>query len=630
MNAISTFFSSPIVPAFGWTLVHSVWQGTALLLIALATFFVFRNKSANVRYLSGISFLLLQVATSVATFAYYYRQFAASASVKTSAAVSAPSAGLNVAGPSAYELPFSLRMQLWLSAHLHELVICWLIGAGLLLMRFLGGWLFTERLRMSAAVVSDREWRARLGVILAKMNISKSVEFKETARILTPMVIGALSPVILIPIGFLTGFSTSQVEAILAHELAHIKRNDYLVNMLQSFVEVVFFFHPAIWWLSDRVRAEREHCCDDIALAVCGDKMSLAHALVKVAEWQSAPRMAMAFASKKPLLLNRVQRVLGISPKKSGGLGTLPLVLFAISLVVAVSVYSVAQKSEKQQEEKKAVKKTVKKKAKKPMLVEVSGEIIEIPDEEIPEDIAQHIESVLNESALSHGNDDSTRFRMAEMNRKMQALQSEMEPLQRRMEEINLEMEKQNFEVERVNREMEKIEWKKERAMDTRSELMDKRSELLNRNNDTNQSKLSEADLDKQLSEFEQQIKAQEQQIATLNSQISAARKETFAAEEPLRKFESEVADLNEKIDGIAAKMGVSTLGMHNFDVSPNVYVESAPHQPARTRTQRKRASLPPLPPAAPAKAARPTRVPAPAAPPAPPVPPAKRASNQR
>ncbi|WP_439555128.1 M56 family metallopeptidase [Dyadobacter sp.] len=629
MNAISTFFSSPIVPAFGWTLVHSVWQGTALLLIALATFFAFRNKSANARYLSGISFLLLQVIASVATFAYYYRQFAASASIKTSAAVSAPSSGLNAAGPSAYQLPFSLKVQLWLSTHLHELVICWLIGAGFLLIRFLGGWLFTERLRIGSVIVSDREWRARLGVILARMNISKSVEFKETARILTPMVIGTLSPVILIPIGFLTGFSTSQVEAILAHELAHIKRNDYLVNMLQSFVEVVFFFHPAIWWLSDRVRAEREHCCDDIALSVCGDKMSLAHALVKVAEWQSAPRLAMAFASKKPLLLNRVQRVLGISPKKSGGLGTLPLILFAISLVVAVSVYSVAQKSEKKQERKTS--KVIAKKAGKKRFTLKSDEseiaehldTDEVDIDESLHDLDLNVNVDLNDMKIDINTDS--------LQRKLQALQNEMEPLHRRMEEINLEIEKQNFEVERVNREIEKIEWKKERAMDSRSELMEKRSELLNRNSNTNQLKLSEADLDKQLSEFEQQIKVQEQQIATLNSQISAARKETFAAEEPLRKFESEMEDLNVKIDGIAAQMGLSTLGMHNLHISPDMkMVEDVPHHPARSRVQRKRVSPPPPPPAAPAKAARPAKIPAPAAPPAPPVPPAKRASNQQ
>ncbi|WP_051664063.1 M56 family metallopeptidase [Dyadobacter crusticola] len=633
MNAISTFFSSPIVPAFGWTLVHSVWQGTALLLIALATFFAFRNKSANLRYLSGIGFLLLQVIASATTFAYYYLQFSASASIQTMAAVTtASSHRLSMAGQTTYQLPLSLKMQLWLSAHLHELVICWLIGAGFLLMRFVGGWLFTERLRMNAAIVSDREWRARLGVILAKMNISKSVEFKETARILTPMVIGTLSPVILIPIGFLTGFSTSQVEAILAHELAHIKRNDYLVNMLQSFVEVVFFFHPAIWWLSDRVRAEREHCCDDIALSVCGDKMSLAHALVKVAEWQTAPRMAMAFASRKPLLLHRVQRVLGISPKKSSGMSTLPLVLFAISLVVGVSVYAVAQKSEKKQEQKTSKQITAKKAGKKRTIVKSdesetaedfeADEVYVNIDEDL-EDLDFNVNVNLDDIRLNINTDS--------LQRKLQALQNEMEPLQHRVEEINLEIEKQRFEVERVNREMEKIEWKKERAMDTRSELMDKRSEILNRNNNANQSKLSEADLDKQLSEFEQQIKVQEQQIANLNSQISAARKETLTAEEPLKKLESEMEDLNEKINEIAAKMGTSTLGMHHFDISPNVYIENVPHSPARARTQRKRVSPPPPPPAAPAKVARPARVPAPAAPaapPAPPVPPAKELDN--
>jgi beta-lactamase regulating signal transducer with metallopeptidase domain/uncharacterized coiled-coil protein SlyX len=617
MNAISTFFSSPIVPAFGWTLIHSIWQGTALLLLGIGVFFLLRRSAASTRYLSGIGLLLIQVIASATTFVYYYLQFSTPV-----VGTKMPVAANNVTSFKQLlavqsQLPVTTKLQIWLTAHLHELVVCWLIGAAVLLVRFLGGWLFTERLRQKARIVMDREWRARLGIIIAKMNISKSIEFKETSRITTPMVIGTLSPVILIPIGFLTGFSTSQVEAILAHELAHIKRNDYLVNMLQSFVEVVFFFHPAIWWLSDKIRAEREHCCDDIALAVCGDKMSLAHALVKVAEWQSSPRMAMAFASRKPLLLNRVQRVLGLSPKTTRNFASLPAILFALSLVIGISVYAVAQNTEKKQVKKEGKQITKKKPSKQRIVTKrdqvETAELAEL--DEIHIDIDEDLEDLqidLDNINININTDS--------LQRKLRVLQTEMEPLQHRIEEINLEMEKQRFEVERVNREMEKIEWKKERAMETRSELMEKRAEILERNANSNQSKVSEADLDKQLTEFEQQIKVQEQQISTLNSQISAARKETISAEEPVRKLESEMGDLTEKIDSIGAQMGLSTLGMHNFEASPNVRVARAPRNSVRIYNQRARISPPPPP----AKSAKPAKVPAPAAAPTPPLPPAK------
>ncbi|MCE7063063.1 M56 family metallopeptidase [Dyadobacter sp. CY343] len=618
MKSISTFVSDSVISAFGWTLVHSLWQATALLIISLVAFYVLRKKSASTKYLAGVSLLFGQIVASVITFFYYHSKYS-SPLPGLSNTVSLNKSNLNSLAQSGYELPISLKIQFWLTSHLHELVVCWVIGAAILLIRFLGGWLFTVKLRAQARVVMDKEWRARLGVIVAKMNIAKSVDFKETSKILTPMVIGTLSPVILVPIGFLSGFSTSQVEAILAHELAHIKRNDYLINLFQSFVEVIFFFHPAIWWLSDRIRAEREHCCDDIALAVCGDKMSLVHALVKVAEWQTAPRVAMAFASKKPLLLNRVQRVLGISPKTSRTIGSLPVLFFLITLAVSISVYAVAQKSEKPQE-KKVVKQTAKKKAKQPLLVEVSGEIIQIPDEEIPEDIALHIEGLLEESAVLHLNSDSLEKKMSEISRRMHAINSEMEPFLRRTEEIHLEMEKQNFEVERVERELEKIEWKKERAMESRSELMEKRSSLLDRGNKSSQSKLTDTDLDKQLADYEQQIKVVEQTISELNTQISAARKSQFEAEQPNRKLEAEAEEVNAKIEELSKKLGIEALSIEKLEAASRP-ISSRVVQ--GTVHKQHRLAPPPPPPPVPAKVSKPAK--SPIAPPPPPAPPKKR-----
>ncbi|CAG5073655.1 hypothetical protein DYBT9623_04849 [Dyadobacter sp. CECT 9623] len=620
MKSISTFVSDSVISAFGWTLVHSLWQATALLIISLVAFYVLRKKSASIKYLAGVSLLFGQVVASIITFFYYHSKYS-SPLPGLSNTVSLNKSNLNSLAQSGYEFPISLKIQFWLTSHLHELVVCWVIGAAMLLIRFLGGWLFTEKLRAQARVVMDKEWRARLGVIVAKMNIAKSVDFKETSKILTPIVIGTLSPVILVPIGFLSGFSTAQVEAILAHELAHIKRNDYLINLFQSFVEVIFFFHPAIWWLSDRIRAEREHCCDDIALAVCGDKMSLAHALVKVAEWQTAPRVAMAFASKKPLLLSRVQRVLGISPKTSRTNGSLPVLFFLITLAVSISVYAVAQKSEKPQE-KKVVKQTAKKKAKQPLLVEVSGEIIQIPDEEIPEDIALHIEGLLEESAVLHLNSDSLERKMSEISRRMHAINSEMEPFLRRTEEIHLEMEKQNFEVERVERELEKIEWKKERALESRSELMEKRSSLLDRGNKTNQSKLTDTDLDKQLADYEQQIKVVEQTISELNTQISAARKSQFEAEMPNRKLEAEAEEVNAKIEELSQKLGAEAINMEKLEVAARPRSAGMSHGTGKIHNRRGLAPPPPPPPV-PAKVAKPAK--SPIAPPPPPAPPKKR-----
>jgi beta-lactamase regulating signal transducer with metallopeptidase domain/uncharacterized coiled-coil protein SlyX len=630
MNIIPTLLTDSTIASFGWTLIHSLWQGALLAAIAFASLYLLRRKSANLRYTIGVGVLATQVFISAVTFVYYYLKISA-ASTATIRASSFSFSSANAGKITDYQLPTIFKVQLWLSSHLYELVVCWLIGAAFLMLKFAGGWIFTQRLRLNARIVMDKEWRARFGVITAKMNITQSVEFRETAKIVTPMVIGALSPVVLIPLGLLSGFSTAQVEAILAHELAHIRRNDYLINMLQSFVEVVFFFHPAIWWLSDRIRAEREHCCDDIAVSVCGDKMSLAHALVKVAEWQHTPGFAMAFASKKPLLLQRVQRVLGLNPKPTRTLGNLPIMLFALSLVIGVSVYAVAQKSDKQKA-KKSVQHAAKKKQSahkytaRDLSVAKANEVepvveladMDVPEIEIPEfDIPEFEIPDIDLSGMADVPfmNDSTQKKMNEIHRKLQALQAEMEPYNQRIEEINLEMEKYRFDVERVERNTEKLEWKKEGAMELREDLMEKRSSLLERSR-SNDAKTSEQELEKQLSDFEQQIKVQEQTISDLNAQIASTRKETLKAEEPIRTLEKEMDGLREKMESIGEKMGVESLGLARFEARsiPRARVARVP-RPAKATSIRNGQAPPPPP--APAKAAKAPKAPAPPAAPA-------------
>ncbi|SDE63372.1 BlaR1 peptidase M56 [Dyadobacter soli] len=630
MKFFSNLLPGPAVSAFGWTLIHSIWQGTLLMLVAVAAFYFLRKKTANTRYLAGVGFLFAQVIASVGTFIYYYpKTTSAVSNAKTLARYTALSASRTWAEVSR-DLPISFKVQMWLTAHLHELVICWLIGSGILLLRFAGGWIFTERLRLNAKIVMDKEWRARFGVIIAKMNISKSVEFRETAKVLTPMVIGTFSPVVLIPIGLLSGFSTAQVEAILAHELAHIRRNDYLINMLQSFVEVIFFFHPAIWWLSEKVRAEREHCCDDIALAVCGDKMSLAHALVKVAEWQATPGLAMAFASKKPLLLHRVQRVLGLNPKPVRTFSSLPAMIFAIGLVIGISAYAVAQKVEKDKERKASKNMAIKKR--KPVKIEYrkEHEMEEIAEVAIEEAVLENIEPEFAyadvhidapEAEFEYSGNDTLDKKMWEINQKIRAMHEELKPYHARLQELHLEREKYRFESERFDREIEKIEWKKRRAEELRSDLMEKRSVIFNQ--DSKESKLSDAELDKHLADFEQQIKAQEQVISDLNNQISNTTKEAFKADVPEQKIQREIEEVNFKISELGKNIGLET-----FNYRKIRDLEEPPRAPRVARSGRmRRAGAPPPP--LPAPAAAPAKVapalpakPAPA--PKPPLPPKK------
>jgi len=569
MKTIFQSIPESVVSALGWTLVHSVWQGTLIAIIAVAGFTVLNKRSASLRYNFGIILLSLQLLTSIVTF-FYYQLITPVKNLANNSlnSLSTPVRNIPLNWQKVdYNLSMATKIQIWLNMHIYELVICWLIGAAFLMLRFAAGWIYTERLRSSARIVMDKEWRVRFGVLTAKLNISQSVEFRQTTKILTPMVIGAFKPVVLIPFGFLTGFSTSQIEAILAHELAHIRRNDYLVNMLQSFVEVVFFFHPALWWISEKVRTEREHCCDDIALTVCNDKMSLAKALVKVAEWQSAPHLAMAFASKKPLLLNRISRVLGIDSKPKRILVNWPVTLVFLSLMVGFSMFAIGQKKEIIKE-----RKTSKRNQSVSVIKDIDSSFEENINIQptIVEDVSEPVIDVNIDNSFEFANDTLEKKR-EEFQQKMEAFQLEMDPLQRRMEELNLLMEKENFEMERFQREMEKLEWKKDKLMDARNKLVEKRSSLLHPDSKSNQTKLSDNDLEKQLNDFEQQIKAQEQQITEFNTQIASSRKEAEAYEESefVKSTKKEIDEINKKIDEIGAKMGLASLGIINYTSAP-------------------------------------------------------------
>lgn len=610
MKTFFNLFSEPVVSAFGWTLVHSLWQGAVLALVASFGFYLLRKNSASARYNLGVLSLGMQVLASVATFVYYYMRF----SVKANPVTTLQTAFTQQPGDwkaLTYELSFADKIQVWLATHIQELVICWMIGAVVLLLRFAAGWIYTEHLRHSSKPVINKEWRARFGVLIAKLNIYQSIELKESSKIFTPMVIGSLQPIVLIPIGFLTGFTVAQVEAILAHELAHIRRHDYLVNILQSFVEVIFFFHPALWWLSEKIRVERENSCDDLAMEVCNDRLSLAHALVGIAEWKTNHSLAMAFASRKPLLLQRVKRVLGVTtPKTNRMFGSIPFTLFFIAALVGASYYAVGQENIKKK--KKARTHQVTKKLTKITSDENDIEVMAIAEPEIMIDVADveedmHIDLDLNEHLILS---DSTKKEMSEIHRRMAAIHKEMEPLHRRMEELHFDMEKSQFDIEHFQRDQEKLEWKKDHESDLRQELMEKRSALLHPDPKNGKAKLSEAEIEKQLAAFEQQIKTHEDVITRLNAEISNSRKEALKAEEPNKRIEKEMEDINQKLEELGEKMEIESREIGRLMPPPPP--ARAPRAPKAPRVGK---MVPPPPPPAAVKAA-------PAAAPKPPVPP--------
>ena len=203
------------------------------------------------------------------------------------------------------------------------LVALWLAGVAALSCIHLGGWVRVRRLRhQGVQPVAATVAKSSCANLANRLGIRRPVELLASTRVAVPTVVGWLKPVVLFPISTFTGLEPRQLESILAHELAHVRRHDYLVNVLQVALETLLFYHPAIWWASRQVRELREHCCDDLAVAVCGDRMVYARALADLEELRFATPV-FALGADGGSLLERIRRLAGKrsteTPRRSVG-----------------------------------------------------------------------------------------------------------------------------------------------------------------------------------------------------------------------------------------------------------------------------------------------------------------------
>jgi len=180
----------------------------------------------------------------------------------------------------------------------------------MLALRHVGAWVCLQRLRQKQVSPVNASLEQILNTLAQRLKVSRPVQLMESARVQIPTVIGWIRPIILLPTSALSGLTTSQIEVLLAHELAHIRRYDYLSNMLQIIVETLGFFHPAVWWVSRAIRSERENCCDDLAVAVCGDPRGYAQALAEMEDIRCS-QAEMALGASGGNLFKRVSRLLG-------------------------------------------------------------------------------------------------------------------------------------------------------------------------------------------------------------------------------------------------------------------------------------------------------------------------------
>lgn len=320
----------------GLTLIHSVWEGGVIAAILALVFAVMRRSRPSIRYAIGMAGLILMVALPIAT---AVNSAPPSAKAQPAADIVAPSTthiapvidarSLREVEPPLRSEPISTGIDAAspisvgtsilgkLEPTLPIVVIAWLIGLLLLSGRMIYGVVQTRRI-VQQATTPSHELSALVARIAERLQMRRALRALQSTQINVPMVIGWLRPVVVVPTSFFTGLAPWQLDMLVAHELAHIRRYDFLANMLQTVIETLLFFHPAAWWLSERIREERENCCDDIAVRVCGgDNRGYTATLLAIEETRHPDLVFVAAAdgnSDRGALLRRAMRLMSGAP----------------------------------------------------------------------------------------------------------------------------------------------------------------------------------------------------------------------------------------------------------------------------------------------------------------------------
>ena len=322
---------SPLIQAAGFALVAFLWQGAAIGLVALLLSVSFRRASAATRYLLGCVALATLTVAPVVTMASRLEESSAPARPGDSALSRSVATNVLVAKTeTSGELAQGAHQVV--DSRWSIVVIVWSVGVTVLGLHLLRGGLLVARLRRAGSPLVAADQLEALARLARRLRLTRPIRLVQSWAIDVPAVVGWVRPVVIVPMSALTGLSASHFEAILAHELGHVRRHDYLVNLIQRAVETLLFYHPAVWWVSSWIRREREHCCDDLAVSVCGDRVRYAHALRALEELRiNAPALAMGARGGE--LVGRIRRLVNRTPDPlpgwPGGLAMIvPLIAF--------------------------------------------------------------------------------------------------------------------------------------------------------------------------------------------------------------------------------------------------------------------------------------------------------------
>ncbi len=343
MNFLNQYLPEELVNALGRMIFHSFWQGAVIAFVLGLILFLSSKKSAHFRYIISFAAIILFVASCAVTFSIEYKTNSVSIAAPADQPTFVSAADkffVNPISGTESETTIWDSINSYFNQNLPLFVMLWLSGLFLFSLRFIGSVLFVQKIRTRGINELDIEWLYRSREIGKKLGIKKFVAVFESINVKVPLAIGYIKPIVLLPLGMINGLPYTQVEALIAHELAHIKRYDFVINLIQTLVETIFFYHPAVWWISNQIREERENCCDDITVSVCGNSLAYSKALYNLLQIQhNYPELALAASGKVNQLLRRIKRMNGEKSKFSYG-GRFAAFMFVSAIVAAVLVFS--------------------------------------------------------------------------------------------------------------------------------------------------------------------------------------------------------------------------------------------------------------------------------------------------
>ncbi len=337
---IASLLANPAISRMGWALLHSLWQGTLVALALKGVLMLVEQRFCRLRYALALACLFVMAALPVFLLCkpqemslgdaanYETAQLATSPAAVSSSSVSIPIKRERNLGAGVFH--FFTPLVPWISAF-------WLLGMAMRLLKNIGGIIQVRVLKRKTADHYETKVTASFGGLAIQAGVA-DISILESRLVSVPTVAGWFKPVVLLPKGALEKIGHPMLDALVAHELAHIRRHDSVVNLFQTIVESFLFFHPAMWWVTETARAEREACCDDEAVAICGNTVVYVRALSQAEQFRSSiPVIAL---SSSPLL-QRIRRLTEMRLSKMNHATALCIALLAVSLIIGMAAGSI-------------------------------------------------------------------------------------------------------------------------------------------------------------------------------------------------------------------------------------------------------------------------------------------------